>query len=578
MKIKTKEKLKRHPILTRLRIDLSRRSKARLKKKEEALTLSQDRLRALVETTSDWIWEIDSQGVYTYVSPKVTELLGYPVEEVLGKRPSDFMPSEEVGRIAPIIKPIVGNGRPIRNLEKIYVHKDGYPVILESSGVSILDTTGRLTGYRGIDRDITERKKLEEALKESEHRFRGLSEASLEAILFIEDGIIVDANKALNRLLGYDGEDLRGRVATDFIVPDRRSFTIERLQTRTEGIYETLALRKDGSALPIEINPREFKIDGRNIRITAVRDLTERKQAEKQLKDYQEHLERLVEERTNDLKASEKKYRDIFENAQEGIFQSTPDGCLVSANPALASMFGSQTPEELIELINNIPEQIYVDRARRRELADILAREGVVQNFELQFRCKDSVIKHASMNARAVRDEHGKTLYYEGTVQDITEKKEAETALSSERRNLQEANTALLEANTALKVLLKHRDEDRKDLEERFLSNIQQLVMPHVKKLKKGTLDQVQEMSVGIIESNLAELVTPFLKSIQGFKFTPRQLEVVTLIREGKTTKDIARILNMNERAVEIQRYFIRKKLGLNKDKANLQAHLKSLS
>ena len=98
------------------------------------------------------------------------------------------------------------------------------------------------------------------------------------------------------------------------------------------------------------------------------------------------------------------------------------------------------------------------------------------------------------------------------------------------------------EANTALKVLLKHRDEDRKELEKRFLSNVQQLVMPYVEKLKKSTLDPVQRMSLGFIESNLNELTSPFLKSVQSFNFTPRQLEVATLIREGKTTKDIAHL------------------------------------
>ena len=102
--------------------------------------------------------------------------------------------------------------------------------------------------------------------------------------------------------------------------------------------------------------------------------------------------------------------------------------------------------------------------------------------------------------------------------------------------------------------------------------------MPYVEKLKKSHLDPVQHMSLDFIESNLSELVSPFLKSIQGFKFTPRQLEVATLIREGRTTKDIARILNMNERAVEIQRLMIRKKLGLTRDKTNLQSFLKSLS
>ena len=550
--------------------DTSRRSKASLKKQEKALAISQGRLRALVETTSDWIWEIDSRGVYTYVSPKVTELLGYNVEEVLGKTPFDLMPPGEADRNALIVQPIIDNAQPIRNLENINAHKDGRCVVLETSGVPILDTAGTVVGYRGIDRDITDRKQMEERLKKSEERFRSLSEASLEAIVFSEDGIIVDANEALNRLFGYDGEDLRGRPATDFIVPERRAFTDERMRTRTEGIYETLGLRKDGGVFPIEVNPREFVHDGRKLRISAVRDLTDRRKIEKQLKDYQEHLERLVEERTNELKESEKKYRNIFENAQEGIFQSTPDGRFISANPSLASMFGSETPEELIELITDIPEQLYADPARRLELVDILTHAGVVQDFEFQVRRQDGVIKYVSMNARGVRDEHGKMLYYEGTVQDITEKKAAEKTLEAERQSLEEANTAL-------KVLLKHREEDRKELEEKILANVQQLVMPHVKKLKKNVLDPVQQMSIGLVESNLNEIISPFLHNIQGFKFTPRQLEVATLIREGKTTKDIAGFLNVSKDAIDLLRFQIRKKLGLNKEKTNLQSYLKSL-
>lgn len=570
MNNKPKEQLMRQVAHTQRQKDTSRRSKASLKKQEKTLAISQGRLRALVETTSDWIWEIDSRGVYTYVSPKVTELLGYSVEEVLGKTPFDLMPPGEADRIALIIQPIIDNAQPIRNLENINAHKDGRCVVLETSGIPILDTAGTVVGYRGIDRDITDRKQMEERLKKSEERFRSLSEASLEAIVFSEDGIIVDANEALNRLFSYDGEDLRGRPATDFIVPERRAFTDERMRTRTEGIYETLGLRKDGGVFPIEVNPREFVHDGRKLRISAVRDLTDRKKIEKQLKDYQEHLQRLVEERTNELKESEKKYRNIFENAQEGIFQSTPDGRFISANPSLASMFGSETPEELIELITDIPEQLYADPARRLELVDILTHAGVVQDFEFQVRRQDGVIKYVSMNARGVRDEHGKMLYYEGTVQDITEKKAAEKTLEAERQSLEEANTAL-------KVLLKHREEDRKELEEKILANVQQLVMPHVKKLKKNVLDPVQQMSIGLVESNLNEIISPFLHNIQGFKFTPRQLEVATLIREGKTTKDIAGFLNVSKDAIDLLRFQIRKKLGLNKEKTNLQSYLKSL-
>ena len=162
MKTKTKKLLKHHQEHTRQRKDISIRSKKALKKKEEALALSHNRLRSLVEMTSDWIWEIDARGIYTYVSPKVTELLGYSVEEVLGKTPFDLMPPDEAGRLRLFIQPFFSNAQEIRNLENINVHKNGRLVVLETKGVPILDKAGKLIGYRGIDRDITDRKQMEE--------------------------------------------------------------------------------------------------------------------------------------------------------------------------------------------------------------------------------------------------------------------------------------------------------------------------------------------------------------------------------------------------------------------------------
>ena len=149
------------------------------------------------------------------------------------------------------------------NFEMKYRKKDGGIAWGLHNLRFVRDEQGNVAYIEGTFQNITDRKQMEEALKQGEQRFRSLSEASLEAILFIEDGIIVDANQALNRLLGYDGENLRGRVATDFIVPELRDFSDERMRTRAEGIYETLGLRKDGSTIPIEINAREFAIDGR---------------------------------------------------------------------------------------------------------------------------------------------------------------------------------------------------------------------------------------------------------------------------------------------------------------------------
>jgi PAS domain S-box-containing protein len=135
------------------------------KKAEIALTDSMDRFRGLVETTSDWIWEVNEKAVYTYASPKIFDILGYIPEEVIGKTPFDLMPPNEAKRVADIFSPIATSQKPFKELENTNLHKDGHLVVLETSGVPIININGKFCGYRGIDRDITDRKKAENKLK-----------------------------------------------------------------------------------------------------------------------------------------------------------------------------------------------------------------------------------------------------------------------------------------------------------------------------------------------------------------------------------------------------------------------------
>lgn len=131
----------------------------------EALEKSEDRFKKLVETTSDLIWEVDEKGVYTYISPKIKEVLGYEPEEVIGKTPFDIMPPDEGVSIAAVFNSIASERKKFSGLENINLHKDGYQVILETSAVPFFDLDGTFKGYRGIDRDITKRKQTEDELK-----------------------------------------------------------------------------------------------------------------------------------------------------------------------------------------------------------------------------------------------------------------------------------------------------------------------------------------------------------------------------------------------------------------------------
>jgi PAS domain S-box-containing protein len=167
-----------------------------------------ERFRSLVETTSDWIWEVDENGIYTYVSPHVRELLGYGPEEMLGRKPLDFMPAEEARRVQTLFGPITIAQKPFRVLEKTHQHRNGRLVVLETSGVPVFDAGGTFRGYRGVNRDITQRRKREQELV----RLAAAVEQTADSIVITDvDGNIEYVNPAFERITGYSEAEALGR-------------------------------------------------------------------------------------------------------------------------------------------------------------------------------------------------------------------------------------------------------------------------------------------------------------------------------------------------------------------------------
>ncbi len=149
---------------------------------EEALHQSEERFRNLVENTSDWVWEVDTAGTYTYVAPRVRDILGYEPEEVVGKTPFHFMASAESARIQRIFRSCVSEKKPFAFLENVCLHRDGHAVYMEKSGVPFFDASGRVCGFRGIDRDITARKLVEERLQESYRKLQETLDGVIQAM------------------------------------------------------------------------------------------------------------------------------------------------------------------------------------------------------------------------------------------------------------------------------------------------------------------------------------------------------------------------------------------------------------
>jgi DNA-binding CsgD family transcriptional regulator len=164
--------------------------------------------------------------------------------------------------------------------------------------------------------------------------------------------------------------------------------------------------------------------------------------------------------------------------------------------------------------------------------------------------------------------------------ENITDLKLAEEALKIQERDLEAQRTNLEEANTALKVLLKQREQDRVDLENKILKNIRELILPYVAKLKEKSLKTGARTLVDIIDSNLNDIVSPLLQRLATAKIilTPQEIQVAALVKAGKSSKEIADILNVSTTTISFHRKNLRKKLGLDNSRKNLRTHLLSMA
>lgn len=294
------------------------------------------------------------------------------------------------------------------------------------------------------------------------------------------------------------------------------------------------------------------------------------------LQEAKEKAERKRAE--NALKESEVRYRTIFENTGTATIIIDENTLITLANRQFEELSGYSRSE--IEGKKRWTEFVLEgDFVKVKDLKWLRERNAKKTSDRYEFRIarrRPGDIRYVLATIAAIPSTKSAVM----SLLDITERKMAEESLKKRELELQMKSQSLEEANTALKVLLKHREEDKIALEEQVSVNVKKLVLPYLEDLKHRKLKDNQLACLDIIEKHLHDIVSPFLRNLSSsyLDLTPREIQIAGLVKDGKTTKEITDLLNISATAVDFHRKNLRSKFGIKNKKTNLRSYLSSLS
>ncbi len=385
------------------------------KRMEDALRESEEKYKALIETTGTGYLILDSMGKVVDANREYVRLSGYTsLDEIIGRSVIEWTAEHDHERNAAEVSKCLQQGF-VRDLKIDYVDKQGRitPIEIQANVVK----AGNTFQIVSLCRDITERKRMEEALRESEEKYRNLVERSNDGILIIQDGLVKFANVRLAELWGGSADELLETPIIQHIHPDERDKVMERYQRRMANedvppIYETVLLRNDGTAVHIEINAGVMSYKGKPADLVMIRDITEHKLAEKE-------RSRLIA---------------VIEGASDFISTGYPDGRIFYFNKAARRMLGIGEDEDIsnIRIPDTHPE--WAKKIIQKEGIPTAIREGIWSS-ETAILSRDGREIPVSQVIISHRTPDGRVDYLSTIVRDITERKLAEEALrDSEER------------------------------------------------------------------------------------------------------------------------------------------------
>ena len=526
---------------------------------EEALRESERRLRNMVQQAGEAIFVHDLEGQLIDLNQRAYEYLGYERNELLELSFMDVEKSLTADKLHKLWREM-SPGTPI-SLEGMLRRKDGsmFPADFR---LSLLTHNGDPL-VLAMARDITERKRAESLLASERQRLYSVLEMLPVAVcLQARNHSISYANGSFRQLFGNPEGKFCYEIFRQGKVPCEpcRAFQVFETGLPRQGEY------RDASGRVLEVHDSPFRDhDGSLFVLEVAVDISERRIAEEALQESKAHLSATIESIP-------------FEFWVVGL-----GGCYTMQNRPCREHYGDivgKRPEEICP--NESVFEVWQDNNRR-------AFAGELVKGEVRYRFGDEERFYYNVVA-PIRDQQTIRGIL-GINVDITERKQLEAALTKVNEELERlvdertgelnAKTRRLEEfNAALKVLLKQREEDRRELEESILQNVKSLIAPYLEKLRKSRLSEDQMTYLTILESHIAELTSPFSKRLSHkyLGLTPLEIQAANLIKEGKTTKEIAATLCVSENTVSSHRFHIRTKLGLRNRKINLRSYLKSLS
>lgn len=374
-------------------LDALQRKYEQLKREMESLKKEKEQFRSLVEISSDWTWEVDAQGCFTYSSPKVEDILGLSPKAVIGQPLFNLMPPEEADRIRGLFNEIATARRAFSGLENRNLHRDGRVVIIETNGIPIYNEEKVFTGYRGVNRDITERKRSENALRESEEKFRALAEMLPETIFEMDlEGRLTFVNRSAFKHFQYSQEIFeKGLSGFEMVVPEDRERAIRNVERILKGeiigLQEYTAVRRNGDTFPIFIHAQAILKEGDVVGVRGVViDISQQKKAEESLRDSEERLNAIVKATPDPLVVYDKEGYPEF------------------INPAFTEAFGWSFEELKGRRIPFVPAD--QQKTTIQEIKKLYAT-GISVQFESKRLTKDNKLLDVLISAAIIKGARG---------------------------------------------------------------------------------------------------------------------------------------------------------------------------